>query len=325
MRRLTNEEFINKANQVHNFKYNYSLVSYKSAFINIKIICSEHGEFEQAPTNHLRKSGCPSCGEIIRSKKRTLSNDYFLQRALQIHGNKYNYSKSKYTKRRNKVIITCPIHGDFLQTPDAHLSGSGCQKCWNDLFSEKYRLTNKEFIDKANIVHSNKYNYSKVIYENCNSIICITCPIHGDFWQEASNHLYGNGCSICRESRGEEKIRLYLEKNNIKFTVQEWFKNSKNPCVNKETSARLPFDFFLLGYNILIEYDGMQHFKPHSFGSDKSEEKKEKNFKEIQYRDQIKNQYCEKNNIKLLRIPYTLFQNIENFLEKELRSLVSCK
>ena len=96
-----------------------------------------------------------------------------------MHGDKYDYSKVKYKTSYSKVEIVCPIHGSFYQIPKHHMNGSGCPMC-----DKSKKLNTKEFIKKAQAVHGNKYNYDKSNYIRALEKICITCPIHGDFWQE---------------------------------------------------------------------------------------------------------------------------------------------
>ena len=138
--------------------------------------------------------------------------------------------------------------------------------------------------------HGDKYNYSKVIYNNNKTKVVISCPRHGDFKQAPNNHITNKqGCPICKESKGEIQVRKYLTENNIKFMTQYKFSNCryKNP---------LPFDFYLPNYNICIEYNGMQHFKPVKiFGGVKA-------FKQQKIRDGIKSNYCLVNNIKLINL-----------------------
>jgi hypothetical protein len=122
-KKRTTTEFIIKANSVHNSKYEYSKSFYITAKLPIIITCKIHGNFQQIAGEHLRGRGCKLCHP---TKKNT---DSFIQRSRLIHGNKYNYDKSKYTVCTTKVIITCPIHGDFKQTPDGHWHGNGCPKC----------------------------------------------------------------------------------------------------------------------------------------------------------------------------------------------------
>jgi len=129
MKKDTKEEFIDKSIKVHNYRYNYSLVEYKTNKIKVKIICKEHGVFEQRPNDHLMGQGCSECKKrkLSRLKRKSLSE--FINQSNKIHNNKYDYSKSKYENIDKKVIIICKKHGEFLQTPHRHLSSQGCPKC----------------------------------------------------------------------------------------------------------------------------------------------------------------------------------------------------
>ena len=119
-----------------------------------------------------------------------------------------------------------------------------------------------------------------------------------------------SGCPKCNESKGEEKIYEYLKKNKIAFIRQHRFKD----CKNKKT---LPFDFYLIDYGILIEYDGQFHFKP--ININKNKEESIESFQKTKENDKIKNKYCLKNNLNLLRISYWDFDNIEIIIENYLK------
>jgi len=123
-KKCNTEYFIEKARKVHGDKYDYSKVNYVNATTPIKIICQEHGEFEQRPDKHLAGHNCPKC---TKHYKRNTTE--FIEEANIIHNNKYNYSKVNFVNVHTKVIIICPIHGDFEQTPHMHLQGKGCPKC----------------------------------------------------------------------------------------------------------------------------------------------------------------------------------------------------
>jgi len=140
-----------------------------------------------------------------------------------------------------------------------------------------------------------------------NKKVKIICKEHGEFLQTPDNHLCGKGCPHCKSSKGENIIKKYLIENKIEFEEQKRF----NECKNKYP---LPFDFYLSTYNLLIEFDGEQHFKPYSFSSDKSEQTKQNNLEGIKLRDKIKTNYCLANNIKLLRISYLDKNKIEEIL-----------
>ena len=290
------EEFISKSKNIHGDKYDYSLVNYKNGRTKVKIICKKHDIFEQTPDAHIQGQGCPICN----NKKVTLEN--FIIKSNKIHNNKFDYSIVILKNTATKVKIICPKHGVFEQRPNDHLQGSGCILCRND----NKRKPLKEFIISSNQIHNNKYNYTLVKYKNNKSKIKIICPIHGVFEQILINHLIGQGCPKCNESKGEKEIKEILESNNIIFEIQKKFKN----CINIKP---LPFDFYLPKYNTCIEYDGKQHFEPIDFFGG------EKGLQERIKRDEIKTNYCNNKNIKLIRIPYSKFDDIENILIKNLK------
>ena len=126
-----------------------------------------------------------------------LTTKQFITRAEKIHGNKYDYSKSNYVNSNTKVCIICPIHGEFWQTPAAHLNGQGCPSCGIVKRTSKISSNKDEFIKKAKKIYGNKYDYSKVEYINNSTKVCIICPIHGEFWQTPGSHLNGRGCNLC--------------------------------------------------------------------------------------------------------------------------------
>lgn len=241
-----------------------------------------------------------------------LTTEEFIQKARVKHENKYDYSNSIYINKNTKLKIICPTHGEFLQFPyDHHRTGCGCPKCKSDKIGAISRYTRDQWIEKANQTHNNKYDYSSVEYKTQKIKVCIICPNHGEFWQLPSAHLFGYRCPKCQESKGEQKVREWLESKNIKYIPQMKFKDCKHIDL-------LRFDFYLPDYNTCIEYDGSQHFKPKSFGKTQSKELALANLKDIQLKDQIKNQYCIANNIKLIRIPYTKFPNIDLILKMSL-------
>lgn len=121
--------FIGKAKQIHKDKYDYSKVKYIDAHTKVCIICPEHGEFWQTPNNHLNGNNCPLCANKLISEMQTKTTQQFILEASAKHRGKYSYDKTNYIKAREKIIITCPIHGDFEQIADHHLRGCGCPYC----------------------------------------------------------------------------------------------------------------------------------------------------------------------------------------------------
>ena len=139
-KRLTTEEFIKKAILVHGNKYDYSDTVYVTTRIKVSIRCPEHGVFEQKPYSHLSGNGCPLCArawteehkENLRKssrKSRGMNTLEWIERAKSVHGDKYDYSQTKYVNQRTKVKIICPVHGLFEQNPNSHLRGCGCRLC----------------------------------------------------------------------------------------------------------------------------------------------------------------------------------------------------
>jgi very-short-patch-repair endonuclease len=288
-KKYTTEEFIVKANIKHNNKFDYSLVEYVGSKNKIKIICKEHGEFLQLPNVHLNGFGCAKCSGTYK-----YTTEEFIVKANIKHNNKFDYSLVNYINSINKIKIICKEHGEFLQSANSHLDGFGCAKC-----SGIYKYTTEEFIVKANIKHNNKFDYSLVNYINCTNKIKIICKEHGEFLQLPRDHLHGYGCQKCGQtSKGETKIEKFLEEYNFKYILQHKFNDCKHIFL-------LRFDFYLPKYNICIEYDGIQHYKPIKwFGGEKA-------FIKTQIRDEIKTNYCKENNIHLIRISYN-----ENIIEK---------
>ena len=151
-----------------------------------------------------------------------LTTSEFISRAEKTHENKYDYSKVSYKDYHSKVCIICPKHGEFLQTPERHLLGYGCQKCSVESRVQKRTFTKEEFISRAQQVHNGKYDYTKVEYVNSNTKVCIICPIHGESYQIPSNHLRSCGCQKML-SRQTQETRMWcwreryilLSKTNI--------------------------------------------------------------------------------------------------------------
>ena len=299
----TYDELINKFNIINNNKYEYEKLD-DDFNVNkkIKIICKEHGEFYQTINNHLKGCGCPKCSNVGK-----LNNIFFIKKAKEVHGDNYDYSKVEYVNYKTKVCIICPIHGEFYQTPNKHLNKCGCPKCYG-----KKKYTTEEWVEKAKNVHGDKYDYSKVIYVNSTVKVCIICPIHGEFFQEANSHLNGSGCPCCKESHLECEIRQFLHDNNVNFEQQKRF----------DWLGRQSLDFYLPEYNIAIECKGEQHFYSKRKSTIFNEYKVFLNKK----RDIIKYNKCIENDIKILYYsnlgidyPYKVIED-KNELLKEIKN-----
>ena len=211
---LKKQKFIDKANKVHNGKYDYSKVEYIDTHTKVCIVCPEHGEFWQIPNAHLCGCGCPACSNCKRP-----TTEEFIDKCKLVHGDRYDYSQVSYVRTHDKVRIICPEHGEFMQTPSSHLRGAGCPECGKVSRTGRPYYNNGKFIEKARKVHGERYDYSKVEYVDTNTPVCIICPEHGEFWQKPSNHLNGSGCYKCyldglrlnREKKREQKRAWFID------------------------------------------------------------------------------------------------------------------
>lgn len=287
--KLSFKNFLTIANKIHKNKYLYFEETFINSHIKTKIFCKEHGYFYKTPKKHIRSGqGCPNCSKRIRGLKRRSNLEVFIRKASEIHKNKYIYDQSVYTNTRIKIKIGCSEHGYFNILPNQHLHGQGCPKCAVLTTARKNTLSKIEVIKKFKEIHGNKYSYEKVEYLNRVSKVVIICPKHGEFFQTPGNHINGHGCPYCRNSIGEKEIADFLKSRGIKFERQKKF-------VECKFKRALPFDFYLPELNICIEFDGIQHFQP-AFNRN--------NFNDIKRNDNIKNEFCIKNGLKLLRISY---------------------
>ena len=262
--------------------------------------------------NNYKLSGPKKCAELLNLKQRTVThiakklnlkfdpltqdekNKEFIIKAIKVHGNKYDYSKTNYISMRKKIIITCPTHGDFIQIASSHIiHKQNCPIC------AKTKLTTEILINRFNEIHGDKYDYSLSKYTSNMCHIDIICKTHGVFNQRYDSHLKGYGCNKCLTSVGENKILKFLEKHDIKYIRQKTFDN----CKYKKL---LPFDFYLPEFNICIEFNGLQHYESIDYWGGL------KGLEIRNIRDKIKIEYCQTNSIKLLIIKYN--DNITKFL-----------
>lgn len=295
--KVTQSDILNRFIEKHGSLYDYSNVVYNKMRDKVSIKCKIHNIiFMQSPMKHLesKTGGCPKCNSIGKGR---LTNCLFIEKSKAIHDDLYDYSLCDYSYSNKKVKIFCYKHGIFEITPNSHLNGRGCRKCGGN-----YKYTKNDLLEIYNSLYNN-YTYDFKNYINIKSRILVKCSNHSYFETSAELLLNGYGCSSCsKKSKGEEKISQYLLKNNKIYYKQKSF----NAC---ESKNKLLFDFFLPEDNICVEYDGIQHFQPVSyFGGLYA-------FKYQKIKDAIKNKFCEDNNIKLIRIPYYNYDDIDKILD----------
>jgi len=263
MKRKDTEYFVAKAKEKHSDRYDYSDTKYINARTKVIILCSLHGNFSILPYDHLKGKKCRQCATTDRAKKRVLGKKVFQKKAAQVHNNKYDYSKVKYKRNKEKVIIICPDHGEFEQIPNSHLLGNGCRKCGfvkaaaklsaSKKFLKrktpriyKSTVTKEEFIKRANKFHKNKYSYEKTSYRVLRDKITIGCPKHGDFEQKAMLHLK-YGCFKCGVDKRASKQFL---------TIDEFIKKSKSIHGEKYDYSQTEYTFAHAKVEIICKKHG---------------------------------------------------------------------
>lgn len=258
---MHNDDFIAKANKKFNNKFNYIKAVYVNSNIKICIICPEHGEFMQSPRSHLISIfGCPACAKVeylskcrdINKKSGPVRNKglgFFIQKAKEIHGDLFDYSKSVYIEAKCKTEIICAIHGSFWITPHKHCSGKrGCPKCGRDKANNSKKQPLIDFINEANIVHNNTYDYSQSVYINSSSNMDIICPIHGKFRQLPANHKNKKHiCPYCSASSEEQEILNFLKNSGVEDIKLH----------DKTAITPLEIDLYIPSHKIGIEFHGL--------------------------------------------------------------------
>lgn len=239
-----------------------------------------------------------------------INTDEWIKKASLIRGNEYDYSKGEYINSKTKIKIICSIHGEFFQTPVAHLNQKqGCPYCGHNKTNNSKRKSHIQFIEESNLIHKNLYDYSITEYIGCFDKVKIICKKHGEFLQTPDKHLQGQGCPICKSSKGELLIRTWLKENDIKFKEQFELITSE---IARDSNL-MKIDFFIIHdeKQYFIEYDGIQHFEYNSHFH-----REEDSFFKQQRRDLILNEFCELHKDKVTLIRFNYNQTKEEIINK---------
>lgn len=202
--------------EVHGDKYDYCKFMYKNTDTPSIIICKQHGDFKQSYSNHKNGYGCAFCdGNIVTEK-------IILERFLEKHGKRYDYSKFKYNKAKTKETIICKIHGEFKQSSDTHQKGIGCIKCSVIKVGRGKKIINSTAISNLIKTHGDKYDYSKFIYTGVSEDGIVICKVHGEFIIKYNAHQQGGGCQKCSTSgfsMSKQAILYYVKVKNIAYKI----------------------------------------------------------------------------------------------------------
>ena len=278
--------------------------------------CLEHGIFEMSWNRVKVGQSCPVCGKIKAAAKTRNSYEY-VSKSFADHG--HILISDTYINNLLPLEFICSKHKDSgTQTTsfgNLITKQCVCTFCNKEKHRQKQMKTQEQFEAELEEIHQDTY---MVIgeYNGANKHINLVCNICKSPWSTKPTHLLnGHGCPRCASvSLGEEKVRNILMNWRVAFKEEYRIDDCRN-------IKPLPFDFAIFdksdGLTMLIEYDGRQHFEPCGFG-EKCEDTINAMFEQTQERDKIKTQYCQNNNIPLLRIPYWDFNSIEKILEDNL-------
>jgi very-short-patch-repair endonuclease len=306
---FTFTDFVKRAKKVHGNIYEYidektKKIS-KNSIVNIK--CSIHGEFPQLVRNHLNGAGCKKCSH----DQLRIGLNKFIEISNQVHNGKYLYILSKYKNSVTPVTIICPLHGPFNQAPSKHMNGANCPTCAAIEQGMKLRLTEEIVLERFYKTHGDRFDYSEFIFNGVDKPSTIICKEHTSFITTPYLHEKGSGCPKCASTKGEREIMKHLDNLGVSYEIEKKFEDCKS-------IRQLRFDFYIEKHNLLIEFDGEQHFKPVRFGG-LSIEDAERDFLKVKKYDKIKNKFAKDCGFKLIRIPSWKFKDIESILTKALQ------
>lgn len=303
------ESFKSEMKKIYGRKLKFKIPNKITKDTQITAICKHHGEITHSVGYFKSGKGCEYC-----SGKKTYWPD-FIKLAREVHGDKYDYSLTEIPKRNaDKITIICPEHGQFRQFAWLHLSGSGCPECVGYPNRKTREQRENEFIQKARDLFGDKFDYSKVHYVNNDTNVTLTCKEHHiEFETSPDTHLRGSGaCPMCTRSIGEAKIYGYLSRHKIKLFTQHKIEHN-NPLCKRQY---LVVDFYIPEYNVVIEYNGKQHYQHveffHSDGFTLEDQK---------IRDNTLVDILTSKGIRLLTIKYNKIDEIDDILNREFGTL----
>lgn len=285
---------------------------------NVDVVCDICGEVKSISFNayvrNINSNGkyiCHPCSHFVswQNSLKARQEKYYNQ--LQEKCKEFGYdliSKPEDIKRNTtKIKYVCPKHGEQSMRVHNLLNGRKCPECNHEQHRIDYRLSQEEIIRRVGECNGIILNPEEYINNNANNLKFV-CPNCGDIFNSNFQHYLQHGGRLCPNcsksiSVGESKIRVFLEKNNISYTPEKWFEDLRD-------IKPLRFDFYLEDINTMIEFDGEQHFVNKGYFKHSVEQ--------INAHDEMKNEYCKKKGITMIRIPYTKINSIEKILTEKL-------
>jgi hypothetical protein len=245
--KLTTAQWVEAATTTHGRLYDYSAAVFLGYGKPITIGCPTHGSFSQGEHNHRNGAGCPKCGTASRVEKRRMTFAQFELRASQLHEGFYTYTPAEISGNQTKVIITCPVHGEFSQRVDVHLRGQGCKQCGYQRNGHQSQLGMSEFLRRAVEAHGDTYEYISGL-SGMHRNVSIKCRKHGVFRQTPHAHLRGAGCPRCANavSKGESELADFVRSLGVVVLAN-----------NRNVIAPYELDMYIPGHAVAIEYNGL--------------------------------------------------------------------
>lgn len=302
LKQYSHEEFVNIIKERNPNILILSKYDGNKKKLNIKCNVCDYS-WNTSGNSLLQGKGCPRCGGSLKKTHKEFE--------LELKNVKpHIIPVDKYIDSITKIKFRCVKHNcEWEDTPSHVLRDRGCPECAKESYRTLRMKTHTEFVKELNSINSNIKVLGK--YNGVSNKILCQCIKDNYKWNAYPNNLLkGIGCPICSNSHGENKISNYLTESNILFFTQYKFDD-----LFGLKGGLLSYDFFLPNYNILIEYNGEQHYNSVDyFGG-------EEQFKIQQEHDNRKRKYAEAHNINLIEIPYWDFDNVENILNKYLKEV----
>ena len=305
--RRNNDDFIVEVFDLVGDEYTF-LEEYDKGHIPLKVIHNICGhEYKVRPSAFMRGDTCPKCSAKSRRKKLLKTNEDFVREIEDLVGNEYTFLE-EYKSHKTKICIKHNICGhEYKVAPQRFFNGNRCKKC-SDMRQTK---THEDFMEEVRNLTEGEYTFTEE-YINARTKISVTHNVCGhEFLITPNNFLRGNRCPLCNSSKGEQKIKEYLEKNHIPYEREFTFDDLRN-------IGKLRYDFAVFNKaeelpKLLIEFDGRQHFEPvEHFGG-------EEEFRNRIQNDKLKDEYSEEVGIQLLRIAYWDYDNVESILNNYIK------
>ena len=296
MKKLTTEEFVKKAQQIHGDKYDYSETYYLGNKVKIKIICPKHGFFEQRPNNHIdKKTECPKCAQNNRQESNTKDNRYFENKLKKL-----GIQFIKILNNKN-IELKCKYHGLYIQNIYNTMRGSKCPKCAENNRRINCKFVNTTiFIEKSKNIHNSKYSYNKCEFVNSKTKVKIICHEHGVFEQAPYSHMAGNGCPKCKSIISKPEIEVQDFVKSLGFKIQ---------CNNRKILNGKELDIYIPSLNKAIEFNGTHwHYSKKHF---------------VPGKHAIKSNLCKQKGIKLLHIREDLWLNKKEHMSNVIKKFLN--